>query len=115
MKIRKFWKRILLTLLVVLVATDLTLWWNAKVPLSDRLYRVVSGAPEIHLDGALLYYEGRLDNSAVVEYRPSDEGLYLYKSFDIPDGQVPPYYYKLGMDNFVGFKYSKMHRPFGMQ
>ncbi|WP_281889693.1 hypothetical protein [Paenibacillus sp. YYML68] len=82
-------------LLSSIIIVDTYLLFNAKVPITNQLYRYISGAPEVHMKGKLLLYRGALHNVDLVQYIDSDQGLQLYKDLGVPDRipKLPPYLY----------------------
>ncbi|WP_026174159.1 hypothetical protein, partial [Effusibacillus pohliae] len=68
------------------VAADLTVWWRGGVPVMNHIYRIVSGAPNVHLNGTTLLYSGTFKESKFAPYKRSDEGVQLYKAAGIPEG-----------------------------
>lgn len=80
--------------LALLAVADVMLWARGSVPLVNRAYRLISGAPAVHVNGSLLSYHGRFPTSPgyLKPWQPSDEGVPLYMVVN-PYGTVPPWIY----------------------
>src|SRR5688572_8852096 len=104
-------RRRMVTFVIVLllfIATETILLSNEQVTITNHLYRIVSGAPTVHLDGKLLYYNGTFEASPdyFEPFRNSDEGIELYKAGGIPNEMnVPPWVY-ISRDDASAYRYS---------
>lgn len=80
-----------LVLLSLLVLADVTAGALGLVPVWNRTYRLLSGAPAVHVGGQLLIYSGRFPTSEeyLVPYTRSDKALQLYKARGTPE--LPPW------------------------
>lgn len=80
--------------LALLAVTDAVLWARGYVPLVNRTYGLLSGAPAVHLNGRLLSYHGRFPTSPgyLKPWQASDEGYPLFMVVN-PYGTIPPWIY----------------------
>lgn len=87
---------LLLLLLLMFIGVEIVLYINGQATLSNRLDRAISGAPDIHLYGKALLFQGKYDLSPteIKPYLTSEEGIALYKLKDLADANMqPPYIY----------------------
>lgn len=101
---------ILPLLLLVFIVIEIALYVGGQAPLTNRIDRAMSGAPDVHLMNTELLFHGEYE-LAMSELKPhatSEEGTELYKLKDIADENMqPPYLYVLipGDDQHV-YRYS---------
>lgn len=89
----KYVKFFSISAVVLLILLEITVWSRGDITLTNHIYRFVSRAPEIHINGQMLSYGGTFDESKdyFVPYTMSDEGVQLYKAKSIPELQKPPW------------------------
>jgi hypothetical protein len=100
-----------LAIIVLLVVTDLAVGALGHVPVWNRVYRVLSGAPAVHGSGRLLTYAGVFptDEGYLEPYTQSDEGIQLFKARGTP--LLPPWIF-VPRSKESSFRY-KRPKPFG--
>jgi hypothetical protein len=103
----------LIVLILLAIFFELMVWYRGGVPLTNQLYRVISGAPEIHVDGQLLMYSGTFleKKDYFIPYKVSSEGVQLYKSTGIGDMPYPPWIYVI-RENKAAYRYKIPHPIF---
>ncbi|WP_041617005.1 hypothetical protein [Paenibacillus mucilaginosus] len=103
----------ILTLLFLTLSVDGYLLFKGRIPYSNSLYRVATGAPIVSMDGVVLFYGGKIGEEVneedLVQFRLSDNGIALYKSKGIPDGipKTPPYIYLKQENEVYEYTYPK--------
>lgn len=104
--------RLFVLLIILFAGIEIFLMYSSRVPLTNQIYRVVSGAPAVHLNGKLLYYHGTLemDHNHLVLYKQSDEYIDLYIVREVPEGMRPPWVHVLKKDN-LSYRYSFPNPP----
>ncbi len=98
------------TLVLLLGINDLILLSTSRVPLLNRAYRVLYGAPAVHIDGQLLMFSGAAP--AAPEYlepvTDSDEGIRLYRVRETPDGSQ---YLLVPRPGALSYRYQRPRPP----
>lgn len=100
-----------LLVFVLLTAADLAVGALGHVPVWNRVYRVLAGAPAIHEHGRLLIYSGTFptDEEYLEPYAESNEGVMLFKAKGTP--AIPPWVF-VPRNSGSSFRY-KRPQPFG--
>ncbi|WP_072734659.1 hypothetical protein [Paenibacillus sp. ov031] len=109
-------KRILIgifTLVGLLLLSELFLWSSGRVGLLNTTNRIISGAPNIEVQGKRLSYQGTVHSSPsdLDEYASSDIGEALYKAKGTPPN--PPWIY-VRKDSNTFFRYKTPQIPWRM-
>jgi len=101
------------TLVGILLLSEIILWTSGKVGLINMANRIISGAPNIEIEGKRLSYQGTIHSSLsdLDEYTSSDEGEALYKAKGTPPN--PPWIY-VKKDSNTFFRYKIPHVPWRM-
>jgi hypothetical protein len=109
----RFVKLSVIVLILLGILFELSVWYRGGVPLINQLYRVISGAPEIHVDGQSLLYSGTFPEKRdyLIPYKLSTEGVQLYKATGI--GDMPPPWIYVIRENKAAYRYKKPHHGFG--
>lgn len=114
MRLRLRLALLFLSILLILAAIlDIRLWFDWQVPYSNRLYRILSGAPEVHVNGELLMYSGTVKESPgyFEPYKISDEGMQLYKAGGI--GEMKPPWIFIPQSDGQAYRYKYPKTPWG--
>lgn len=103
----------IIVILILFTGLEVYLMYSEKVPLSNRMYRVISGAPTVHLNHELLLYQGtfKTDKNYLVSYKKSDENIELYIASGIPAEMRPPWIF-VPNGNDKSYRYSIPKPPF---
>ncbi|MCM3170753.1 hypothetical protein [Paenibacillus sp. MER 99-2] len=105
---------IILLVLSLLVLSDVWLWSSGKVGVFNTAKRVLSGAPQVTLNGQTLSYQGKVDfegMDTLEEYATSDAGIPLYKALHTPPS--PPWIY-VQHEHTIFFRYNIPKAPWKM-
>lgn len=101
------------TLVGLLLLSELFLWSSGRVGLFNTTNRIISGAPNIEVQGIRLSYQGTIFSSPsdLDEYASSDTGEALYKAKGTPPN--PPWIY-VKKDSNTFFRYKTPQLPWRM-
>ncbi|WP_338540380.1 hypothetical protein [Paenibacillus tundrae] len=111
---KKRWVVGIVVLVSLFVVSDLFLWSSGKVGVFNTAKRVLSGSPQVTLNGQTLSYQGKVDFEdidAIEEYATSDERIPLYKALHTPPS--PPWIY-VKHEHTTFFRYNIPKAPWKM-
>lgn len=99
----------LITLFILLILTETTIWLSGKIGIINHSIRVMEGAPIVKVNGQTLSYQGTviINSNEIVEYKLSDDNTKLFKAKGTPDNPPWVFLYKEG-DNYYRYKFPKI-------
>ncbi|MDO3679837.1 hypothetical protein [Paenibacillus ehimensis] len=96
------------TLIVLGIIVDVSLWLTGNVPVTNTIYRTISGAPYLKLNEKTLFFSGTVQDVPTEFFSQTSDGIKLYRAKGVPSEITPPWIYVRKDDNlFYLYRYPK--------
>ncbi|GMX61709.1 hypothetical protein Elgi_15130 [Paenibacillus elgii] len=79
---------------------DFSLWLTGNVPVSNTIYRTISGAPYLKLNEKTLFFSGTVQDVATEFFSQTNDEIKLYRAKGVPSEMTPPWIYVRKNDKY---------------
>lgn len=76
------------TLIVLGIIVDFSLWLTENVPVSNAIYRTISGAPSLKMNEKTLFFSRTVQDVSTEFFSRTSDGITLYRAKGVPSENI---------------------------